>query len=357
MRAQDPNNEKMFDEKYSACYPPKFGQMNELRLEENSRGIYSPGVCPSGWTSWSATTSTSIYACCPKGFEWKDWQACKSLGTTATILAINENTNKTIQPPYSLLDWPFIIAWASSDLNKFTPASAPLVLTESTGGPGSSSGLSTGEKAGIGVGVAVGCIALIALLIFLLIFRRRHRQRQLAEVEQNRDSWDQRNSTPPPGYKSPTSPMVSYAKVAPAGVQSPGGASELSSEKEPAGLSSPRPLSLAQSSSELEVPTVAAGVTARELDSRQVYEAHGYPVTPQQYAISNDELGELGLAPVAGRRGYSGGVRRGPSSASAASMYSEDDPAHRGGESSSIPGSTMAGRWSDNSSYGYGPPT
>lgn len=340
-----------------------------MRLTSNNRGIYSPGVCPSGYTSWHVSTSTNVYACCPDGFSWKDWQACKSEAHSTTIMAINENTNKTITPPYILADWPLIIAWDSSNLDTFTPASAPLpsVFREATSGDSSSSGgLSTGVKAGIGAGIGVGVLVLIALFVFLLIFRRKHRQRQVAEQDPGRFSYDGHYAKPPPGYEPPNSPLIeSAAKYAPApavtpvpsGLRSPGAettASELSTENSPSELGSPRPMSLSQSSSELEVPTVAGGVTARELDSRQIHEA-----PPQNFGISNDELGELGLAPIAARKPVGGGgPRRGPSSSSTTSMYSQQGTMGNAGASSSVPGSTMAGRWEDGpSTYGYYPGT
>lgn len=370
-RAQNPTDEKKFDERYSACYPPSLGQMNSMRLTSNDRGIYSPGVCPSGWTSHHITTSTNVYACCPDGFSHQDWQACKSVGHTPTIMAINESTNKTITPPYIIADWPLLIAWDSADLTSFTPASAPLpsVFRDATSGDSSSSsgGLSTGAKAGIGAGVGIAVIALIVLFVFLLIFRRKHRQRQIAEQDPGRFSYDGHYAKPPPGYEPPNSPLIeSAAKYAPAavvspvssGMQSPGGASELSAEKGPSSrIGSPRPTSMStsQNSSELEVPTVTQGVTARELDSTQIHEAPS-----QHFAISNDQLGELGLAPIAARRPVPGSnVRRGPSSASTTSMYSEQpDNVGNGAGYSSIPGSTMAGRWEEGpSAYGHYPGT
>lgn len=70
LRAQAKSDKMGFDERYSACYPPDFGHFNDLFTETpKSKGIYSPGVCPSGWASNVIPGSTSAgvtsYICCP----------------------------------------------------------------------------------------------------------------------------------------------------------------------------------------------------------------------------------------------------------------------------------------------------
>lgn len=71
-----------------------------------------------------------------------------------------------------------LIAYASSDLDDFHPASAPLLLHKinEESNSNASNRLSTGTKAGIGVGVTLACFALIALLATMLLFRRRRRK-------------------------------------------------------------------------------------------------------------------------------------------------------------------------------------
>ncbi|KAK5688046.1 hypothetical protein LTS10_000024 [Elasticomyces elasticus] len=86
-----------------------------------------------------------------------------------------------------------LVAWASSDLASFTPASAPLlqiIITTSTRVAGSDTptGLTAGAKAGIGVGAALGLIACVALGIWLLI--RRRRSRAVAQFASKDDSND-----------------------------------------------------------------------------------------------------------------------------------------------------------------------
>lgn len=251
-----------------------------------------------------------------------------------------------------------MIAWAPSDLNKFTPASAPLFLSRETrasssSNQGSSSGLSTGAKAGIGAGVAAAVIALIALFVFLLIFRRKHRRREAAETERRRISseYQQYHYEPksPPGYQSPDRPgFVAYGKVA-SGLESPGVVSELSSNHRRSELGSSRRMS------ELDDSKAVSNEVSPELEGNQVFEAHGTPIPQQQHAISHGELSDLGLSPIAARRGVRSNVNRGPSSPSAPSAYSTYD-ASEGSYTVSpqIPGSNLAGRWEDNPEYGYG---
>jgi hypothetical protein len=106
---------------------------------------------------------------------------------------------------FSAYDWPISVMWAQSDLTNFTPASAPLLVSEtsaasvtrSTGGAEQASsasfgnsngsdtptGLSTGAKAGIGIGVALGSAAL--LVISFLVYRRRRRRRDAARNQRS----------------------------------------------------------------------------------------------------------------------------------------------------------------------------
>ena len=113
---------------------------------------------------------------------------------------------------------PISVAWQSSDLDKFIPASAPvLALAQQTGGsisatssslslsttttntqyPSSTitttsgSELSTGAKAGIGVGVAVAALAIIAGILYW--FFRRYRLRQKPKQTQESTAAEKRD--------------------------------------------------------------------------------------------------------------------------------------------------------------------
>ena len=96
---------------------------------------------------------------------------------------------------------PIIVTWASSDLDRFTPASAPVlhatpaskllisasiintragslgnVGATSTAQTSNSSSLSTGAQAGIGVGVTIVCICAMSAIIWTIFRRRKSRK-------------------------------------------------------------------------------------------------------------------------------------------------------------------------------------
>ena len=138
--------------------------------------------------------------------------------TTPTVVALNPSTNISISTAFVAADWYIKVAWASSDLNDFKPASAPLLTSVSqtastaslpssngnsstmqTPGPPPSrlsasnagvttsaattsahsnapNGLSTGAEAGIGVGASIAGLLLIAAVTFFLLRNRRHRK-------------------------------------------------------------------------------------------------------------------------------------------------------------------------------------
>lgn len=106
----------------------------------------------------------------------------------------------TYSSPFTAFASTIAVAWASSDLPLFTPASAPLVqarlaasasrasasdsqatTSEPSNGtsssPMSSGFLSTGAQAGIGVGVSIAGIILLALGMWALLRRRQSRTR------------------------------------------------------------------------------------------------------------------------------------------------------------------------------------
>ena len=175
-----------------------------------------------------ALPETSI--CCSSGFEYissGDWNGyCGSYATTSTRLPIYDAQaseaiiDGTLVSTWSAVHLAYLVAWASSDLSKFTPASAPLLLasqeailasSENLGTPKSGSPptarssaaspqgsppspasqtssshtegartLDTGVKAGIGVGVIVVSVAIISVGLWLLMRMRKRRKDKLA---------------------------------------------------------------------------------------------------------------------------------------------------------------------------------
>lgn len=133
------------------------------------------------------------------GFAYSTTEVeAKNGSTKDTYLLMNQGT---LTGEMMAQFTPIIVTWASSDLAKFTPASAPLnlisagdvssartaILTQTTSSSNAtatptststSSSLSTGAKAGIGVGVAIGAFAVIAALVWFLLRRRRRRKEE-----------------------------------------------------------------------------------------------------------------------------------------------------------------------------------
>jgi hypothetical protein len=121
---------------------------------------------------------------------------CAKLVTTATPVVIGSST-VTATPPFMAIDNPVMVAWVSSDLDLFTPASAPLLEDRATSSrnattfsPGSqrksntttSSGLSSGAKAGIAAGNICGLLVIVLLVLLLACVRKHHQQRKESET-------------------------------------------------------------------------------------------------------------------------------------------------------------------------------
>ncbi|KAK4580252.1 hypothetical protein LTR86_000455 [Recurvomyces mirabilis] len=188
----------------SQCYPRNFNETYTI--------LYSPGVCPQGyaaaasWTSAGSDVHTSL--CCPHGMSWLQVvSSCSEILPTGSATAIvASNTTTTMTEPFTAYAPAIAVAWASSDLTLFSPASLPLLTTasltsEATSAAATSSdisagsviasstattatgasqtsttpgpGLSVGAKAGIGVGATVGGLLCLAVAAWFLLWRRR----------------------------------------------------------------------------------------------------------------------------------------------------------------------------------------
>ena len=123
-----------------------------------------------------------------------------SVAFTSTSVAPFPSETTTVEQSLVLAAVPIVIAWASSDLDSFTPKSAPLRLhpasstatqtvntppspaTQTTGPANSNPGLapakagstlSTGAKAGISVGIGIAVLAALVAGVWLFVRHKR----------------------------------------------------------------------------------------------------------------------------------------------------------------------------------------
>ncbi|KAK4893299.1 hypothetical protein LTR27_008422 [Elasticomyces elasticus] len=205
----------------SNCYPSNF--------DANASVLYSPGVCPSQYTaaaSWTTDGSNATTsACCPSGMAYLQIvSSCSAIlgstkGGTANAATVLISPTLWLYGQLFTAYAPVIgVAWASTDLEIFTPASAPLLATLFTESPNgappsdsssSSTGLSptvdvlsssissttsasspqlpssshaamsTGETVGISVGATIVGILLLALGAWLLFLRRKKKSQAI----------------------------------------------------------------------------------------------------------------------------------------------------------------------------------
>lgn len=150
---------------------------------------------------------------------------CSSVLTSSTVIHVPTGS-VTVKSGQTLVMHAVFVAWASSDLTKFTPASAPLLrfapettstsvplqttiitsglsvetvlITPTPSAPATSSssqeaaqqsdmstarrGLSTGAQAGIGVGVGMVGLALLLAALWFLLRRKKHQDQPVANI-------------------------------------------------------------------------------------------------------------------------------------------------------------------------------
>lgn len=213
---------------------------------------FSPAVCPSGFSAAARTTVTqgtgyvATSLCCPlyvthssclnlKGVHSRQqyyssmtyssvsdrYPGCYSTvrdhfttGRTTTssgdIFFQLTPTKAGTTGTFTVHMPAFQVVWASTDLESFTPRSAPLLtsftssppvtsssqqsvtsfqsstssrsISSHTTSPGSSNSLSTGAQAGIGVGVSIVGLVVLAILGWCLLWRKRRRRETLREI-------------------------------------------------------------------------------------------------------------------------------------------------------------------------------
>ncbi|CAI7629885.1 unnamed protein product [Penicillium bialowiezense] len=189
------------------CFPSGYSQ-----YERNEPTIvYSPGFCPSGYSSADLVihgpVTTAI--CCLSDFKYltiptrgTTFAGCTSMfpSSNSTIVTVRQVSTESTQVSGPITMWaqPIQVQLQASDSSLFVSAtttsnsasstatgtkgsSSPTSTTGSGSGSGDSSdsgsgGLSTGASIGIGVGVGVGALIVIAGLAFWF-FRRRQAQK------------------------------------------------------------------------------------------------------------------------------------------------------------------------------------
>ena len=167
----------------SICYPDSFRYQHRSTLSAD----YSPGVCPFGYTAASSAQNEARGAwqswCCPSGMSYAQELGCYSTVTTSTTVMLNSMTSMTMLQPFVAADWYIQVAWASNQLDQFTPTSAPLLVQ--SGGyerPLEVPDLSDESRSALQVGIPVGVVtvAVIAVACYALWRRKRRRTRDEA---------------------------------------------------------------------------------------------------------------------------------------------------------------------------------
>lgn len=115
-------------------------------------------------------------------------QTCEGLMPVSTSV-IQDNRTVQHDESFTAFGQAVVVAWQSSDLASFSPASAPLLgysdISNSTDSDQSSSnGLTNDAKIGVGVGVTFGVLLVGSLLGFVLYRRFRRRKITAAGVNE-----------------------------------------------------------------------------------------------------------------------------------------------------------------------------
>lgn len=217
----------------SQCYPSEFrsvysngtilgntfvfvngGSSSEGVESTAYQSFYSPGVCPSGYSTDTARFSAQTFfaTCCPSGYTLgptgsnTNHEVCTHtiMGDYMTLIA-DGASNTTIPYPGTAVAPAVKIAYMESDqANMVTGTNEPtsstatsssdaspaatsdtISATASTSAgdtalPNTNRGLSTGAQAGIGIGVALA-VLLAAGIIFFCLRSRRRKQRDHAQ--------------------------------------------------------------------------------------------------------------------------------------------------------------------------------
>jgi len=196
------------------CYPPSY----------RTDYVFSPGICPSGWTSACSPQaggqsqvfppSVTAAQCCPSGFSCltvnntHDYAYCVSMPPNSAIsvwaIATGGASSTVTNLPTiaTIRAKPIFVAYQTTDtlIANTTPSLSPSPTSStsvaSTKTPSGSSGLSQSAKIAIGVAVPVVTIfAAFVLGILVILYRHSNRTLKTVPVGHNTGLW---NSMSPP---------------------------------------------------------------------------------------------------------------------------------------------------------------
>ncbi|CAI7624688.1 unnamed protein product [Penicillium glandicola] len=189
------------------CFPSGYSQYGRI----SPTIVYSPGYCPSGYTSANLVihSSATTAECCLSDFTYytesragtTTYAGCISNfpSTSSTIVTVRQVSGESTQVTGPITMWaqPIQVELEASDSSLFVTATTTSNTTTlatstqtsttsaqsatSTASTGTeTSGLSTGAKIGVGVGVGAAGLVLILALVFWFYRRRQAKAQQVA---------------------------------------------------------------------------------------------------------------------------------------------------------------------------------
>ncbi|KAI2469008.1 hypothetical protein F4781DRAFT_396127 [Annulohypoxylon bovei var. microspora] len=248
--------------KFGDCYPSGFidGYTSISNASSSVAPLFSPLVCPSGWSA-AKTWANGYIACCASGFllhppdTTVDPNRPAYGGTCYSNFQVGQTVRVTAYNSASVTataDW---VASATNDQAYAHPIDGFQVVSDDS----TSTKLSGGAIAGIVVGCVVGLIAILLALLFLF---RRNRRKKAQQLPDNSNQFQQQGNQQ--GIESkelPVSPNTDY-------LQSPyDSTARTLSPGSPPSYTNNLPYELGAQESHHELDS---GYMGRELEDRQI---------------------------------------------------------------------------------------